>query len=324
VSIPRRHPRFSVIIPAFNSAGTLNETLSSVINQSLADWEAIVIDDGSTDDTYSVASDYAAADERIRVVRQDNAGSAMARNAAVALAHGEWLCLLDADDLYCPEYLASQDAFIVQHPGYDIYSCNAEALSPDGCRVPFNRTRRHERPTSFTLIDMLEPSPINVFSVVRKSVFDRIGGFRPGVYVEDYDFWLRALAGGARHIHNPQSLVTYRVSPTQKSANTTVAMHSVIESLDHLVEVSSLERGIENRIRSSNQRNKDTLGRWELESSLRAGDFNGALRRYWLYRRAWVSKPKWIVGLAAMALSPRLYCRLAFRHDGKSVGGERV
>jgi glycosyltransferase involved in cell wall biosynthesis len=98
----------SVVIPAYNAEATLLQTLQSVERQSFCDHEAIVVDDGSRDDTARIAADFAARDARFRLVRQANAGAAAARNAALALACGEWIAPLDADDLWHPDKLARQ------------------------------------------------------------------------------------------------------------------------------------------------------------------------------------------------------------------------
>jgi GT2 family glycosyltransferase len=98
----------SVLIPAHNAQATLLETLQSVKRQSFADLEVIVVDDGSRDDTARIAADFAARDTRFRLVQQANAGAAAARNTALALACGEWIAPLDADDLWHPDKLACQ------------------------------------------------------------------------------------------------------------------------------------------------------------------------------------------------------------------------
>jgi glycosyltransferase involved in cell wall biosynthesis len=104
-------PRFSVVINTYNGAAWLGTAIDSVLAQTLADWELIVWDDGSTDETVALARGYA--DPRIRVgVAERNAGLGAARNAAIALARGEWVAFLDQDDLWTADKLAGQDALI--------------------------------------------------------------------------------------------------------------------------------------------------------------------------------------------------------------------
>lgn len=101
-------PRVSVLVPAFNAAATLRETLASVQQQSFKDFEVVVVDDGSSDDSADIAAAFAAADQRFTLIRQENAGVAAARNAALAASRGSWVAPLDADDLWHPDKLARQ------------------------------------------------------------------------------------------------------------------------------------------------------------------------------------------------------------------------
>lgn len=95
----------SVIIPAYNAGAWLPATVESVFAQTCPDWELILVDDGSTDNTGALCDRYAAADSRIRVLHKDNGGPSSARNCGIEAAHGEWLTFLDTDDLLHPEFL---------------------------------------------------------------------------------------------------------------------------------------------------------------------------------------------------------------------------
>ena len=111
------HPTFSVIIPAYNSAAFLSETLESLLAQTFGRWEAVVVNDGSTDNTQSVIDGYCAKDSRIRCIVQTNAGVSAARNRGLAEAAGEYAVFLDADDLLAPDALR---AFAEAADGADI------------------------------------------------------------------------------------------------------------------------------------------------------------------------------------------------------------
>ena len=97
-----QHTAVSVVIAAHNAAATLGETLGSLRIQTQGDWEAVVVDDGSTDDTAAIAERYAARDSRIRVVRQARQGPGPARNTGIALSRHLWLLFLDAEDIVKP------------------------------------------------------------------------------------------------------------------------------------------------------------------------------------------------------------------------------
>lgn len=107
-------PAVSVITPCFNAAGTLSRTVASVRAQDFADWEMIISDDGSADDSLAVADRLAAADPRIRVLRWSgpNSGAARARNRALAVSRGRYIAFLDADDEWLPEKLSRQIGFM--------------------------------------------------------------------------------------------------------------------------------------------------------------------------------------------------------------------
>ena len=123
-------PRVSVITPAHNAAAHLAETLDSVFAQTYADYEVVVADDASTDDTAAIVARYA---DRMRYVRSaSNVGPAGARNLAIEHASGELLALLDADDLWLPDYLAEQVALYDREerarPGVGVVGCDAWML----------------------------------------------------------------------------------------------------------------------------------------------------------------------------------------------------
>ena len=98
-------PFFSIIIPVYNVAPYLRECLDSVVAQTFTDWEAICVDDGSTDGSGAILDEYAAKDSRFKVIHQSNTGVSAARNAALDVAKGEWICFLDADDLWHERFL---------------------------------------------------------------------------------------------------------------------------------------------------------------------------------------------------------------------------
>ena len=221
-------PRFSIVVPAYNAQATLAETLDAVLGQEHGDWECIVVDDGSTDDTARIAAAYAARDPRLRVVSQANAGSAGAYNAGVGRATGDFVVVCSADDVLLPRHLAEMSRAIAEG-GYDIYTSNGFYLRPDGSRTMVYAP--HEIPASMTLAGLIRNCFYSVGAAYRRELFDAIGGYRLDVYGEDYDFWLRAMAAGARHRYLPIPLSLHRVGPAQKSA----ALETVFRSDIRLV-----------------------------------------------------------------------------------------
>ena len=101
-----KQPKISVIIPCYNQALFLSESLESVISQTLPDWECIIVNDGSTDNSLSIANDYALRDSRIKVISQENSGPSAARNHGVQECRGEYILFLDGDNVIARDYIA--------------------------------------------------------------------------------------------------------------------------------------------------------------------------------------------------------------------------
>lgn len=229
-------PKFSIVVPAYNAEATLAETLDAIRTQSFTDWECVVVDDGSTDSTRALAAGYMQRDSRFRVVWQDNLGTAGAYNTGVREARADLVVICSADDLLLPEHLESMREFVAANPKYEIYSSNGEYLSESGARSAVYRGEPWSTERSLSLEDVLGCCFFSVGVVYRRPVFDLVGGYRLGVYGEDYDFWLRAMAGGARHRYSPRILSLHRVSAAQKSADILRVYASNIEVYRNLLE----------------------------------------------------------------------------------------
>lgn len=210
--------RVSVIIPAYNAERFIRESVDSALAQTHRDVEVIVVDDSSTDDTLHILQEYGS---RIRVLHQRNAGAAAARNAGAKVATGDWLALLDADDLWEPTKLEHQLAITTS-------TCSYTNRTNFGSRgdVPelqSDITAMHEGDVFLPLL--LESNFMTNSSViVRKHVFERMGGFSTQLKnAEDWDLWLR-IAEHHRVNYCPEPLVRYRFHSGGKSRNNHKAM----------------------------------------------------------------------------------------------------
>lgn len=301
-------------MPAYNAEHYIAETLTSVSSQTLGDWECVIVDDGSSDDTLQIARSFAQADCRFQVMHQANAGCSAARNLGMRAARGEFVCLLDADDLYHPDYLATQAAFIDAHPEFDLYSCNGLILLADGSTTPYFTDAIHQRVVSFTLEDWFPSCPVLIMSILRREAAERIGGFREDLrHAEDYDFWLRLMSSGGRHIHNPAVLCTYRRHPGGKSTNRPAEARAVAQLLADLLGEATLSPEQRERLETTLRRRESAIGRREMEERFERGDFRGGRSAFWKSRRGYADRAKfWAVFPLAM-LSPRLYTRLTLR-----------
>lgn len=316
-------PHFAIVMPAYNAALTVAQSIESVLAQTWQDWELVIVDDGSGDDTYAVACAAAENDSRIRVYRQANRGPGPARGAAADATTAPYLCRLDADDLYYPEYLETFAAFMGEHPGYDIYSCNADSLSPDGSRgLVRPAAEGGDGPRSWILEEMLQDNMIFSMAVMTRDIYAKVGGFREGVDVEDYDFWLRAMVRGARHIYNPAVLGLYRLHPRQMTANP-MLLESQVSVMYEMVRNRSLTDRERDVARESLGRSAAYLGvlrRWNLDTRLRRRETACARRDFWAARRGYHNPFKFVAAGAVMLLSPHLYTRLFLGGSPESGG----
>jgi glycosyltransferase involved in cell wall biosynthesis len=179
-------PRVSVVIPTYNRRDLVREAIASATAQSYADFEVIVVDDGSADGTAEVVRQFAG----IRYVCQPNRGVSAARNAGAALARGELLAFLDSDDLWRPRKLECQVALFDQYPGMQICQTD-EIWIRDGVRVnPHNKHRKTGGDIFARSLELCLVSPSAV--MMRRALFEELGGFDESLPAcEDYDLWLR-------------------------------------------------------------------------------------------------------------------------------------
>lgn len=212
-------PKFSVIIPAFCAEATIGETLASVSAQTCGDFEVIVLDDASPDRTAAVVEVHGYRDPRIRLVCLDKSGPSWARNFGVALARGEWIAFLDADDLWPADRLATIAAAVDRPDAPEaVYGRTAFFRNtPEDAR-----TVSSVRGTALTTYDLLCENPVCTLSnlTVRRDAFQKVGGFDIDiVHAEDVEFMLRLAAGGGRIEGIDATLVYYRASDYGLSAN---------------------------------------------------------------------------------------------------------
>lgn len=198
-------PQISVIIPSFNRAWTLAHAIDSVLAQTVAPKEIIVVDDGSTDHTSEVLAAYG---DSIRVLVQPNKGVSSARNLGIRHSTGEFVALLDSDDQWKPEKLACQAAFFMAHPGALI--CQTEEIwIRNGVRV--NPRKKHKKPSGLIFEPSLHLCLVSPSAVmIKKKLFERKGMFRPDFPVcEDYEFWLRVSVDTPIHLIDTALTVKY-------------------------------------------------------------------------------------------------------------------
>lgn len=177
----------SVIIPTYNRGWILKEAIDSVLAQKNADFELIVVDDGSTDDTPDLLNSYG---EDICVIRQSNKGVSAARNRGIDAAVGQYIAFLDSDDLWLPKKLSAQLDFFRSRP--DALICQTEEIwIRKGVRV--NPKKRHKKPSGMIFEPSLSLCLVSPSAVmIGRTLLDEVGTFDENLRVcEDYDLWLR-------------------------------------------------------------------------------------------------------------------------------------
>jgi glycosyltransferase involved in cell wall biosynthesis len=212
-------PAISIITPAYNVSGFLPQTVASALAQTWRDFEMLIVDDGSTDDTQQVARSWERADPRIRVFTRENGGASAARNTAIEHARGEYFALLDGDDFWHPTFLESQMRIFDRWRAVDIVTGNGYNLGGVMDGQPFNPAGTTCRELS--LLDILErETAVFIMSVFRRAVIERVGTFDNRLRTnEDYDLWIRAAHAGFVFIHNPVPLGHYRRRPDSVTAD---------------------------------------------------------------------------------------------------------
>jgi len=192
-----------VVIPCYNQARFLGEAIESILSQGYSDFEVIVVDDGSQDDTEKVASRYATEDSRVKLVRQENRGLAGARNTGLAEARGEYVVFLDSDDRLVGGALEVGVRELGSHPRCAFVSGICRKITADGSVVPeWEQFRVRDDP----YLELLRSCPIYVPTVMyRRSVFEAVGDFHTWYKAaEDYDLYYRILARFPVYCHETQ------------------------------------------------------------------------------------------------------------------------
>ena len=207
--------RVSVIIPAHNASGTISQTLESLLAQTRSDWEAIVVDDGSSDRTSQVVRTFMKRDPRIRLIEADRGGEAAARNKGLTQASYEWILFLDADDWISPLYMERLTCELSDHPDLDAVHCGSARVAADGTEVP----ERFRAPSGdlFPTLARRAAFPVHA-CIMRRSLIDKAGGFDTSLIKSpDWDLWQRIARAGARFGAVPEALAYYRMSPNAAS-----------------------------------------------------------------------------------------------------------
>lgn len=203
----------SVLIPAYNSEKYLAETIESTLNQTFKEFELIIVNDGSTDNTRNIVEYYQSKDDRIKLINQENKGVQFARNAALYASKNDIIALLDSDDIMYPDRLEKQLKFLKSNLDVTVVSCLAHYINADGKIVWKNYTE------IYTIEDckrFLKNGRgiycLNSGAMFWKAPVMKIGAYRPQITsCEDTDLWNRLAENGYYTVVMPEVLVKYRL-----------------------------------------------------------------------------------------------------------------
>ena len=212
-------------MPVYKTAAFLKEAMDSVLSQTFIDFELIVLNDCSPDNSEEILDGY----DDPRIVRykgKENHGLANVLNVGMGLAKGKYIARMDSDDISLPKRLERQVSFLEAHPEVDLCSCGMKLFGAnDGTWV------RELDPEKVKITALFFSPVLHASSVWRKESFDRFKlRFRQErVPAEDYDMWCRALLNGLRLVNLPDVLYLYRIRPDQATQNTSLSNAREIE-----------------------------------------------------------------------------------------------
>ncbi|MGL5881169.1 MAG: glycosyltransferase family 2 protein [Xenococcaceae cyanobacterium] len=233
-----KQPKVSVIIPAYNAMKYLPETVESVLKQTLTDFELLIVNDGSTDNIVEWASQLTDCtpcrlrDRRVRLISQINQGTAIARNQGIIEAKGEYIALLDADDIWEATKLEKQAKCLDNNPAVGLVDTWAMIIDENGNATGRIRDHEVEGDVYHKVYEACD-SPICCGSspMIRRSCFDVLGLFDRDIYAEDVDMWIR-IASRYHYGLVKEVLVRYRQHPNNKSRD----CQSMLEAFRTLIE----------------------------------------------------------------------------------------
>ena len=209
---------FSIILPTYNRARLINRAVDSVIHQTFSEWELIIVDDGSKDDTFSKVRDIVASDPRIRYHFSVNRGLAGARNLGCSMASGKYLTFLDSDDEYLPDHLASRYEVLSRDPSIELLHGGIEVIGDRFVADKNDPTKK---------IDIADCVVGGTF-FIRRDLWSRLGGFKD-VYGDDNEFFVNATEHGATI--RKMDLATYRYYRTESDSLCAIVERDGLEGI---------------------------------------------------------------------------------------------
>ena len=299
-------PSFSIVIAAYEVADVIGEAIESALAQTAPPLEIVVCDDGSTDDLEGALAPYR---DRIALVRKENGGEASAKNAAARAASGDFVAILDADDVYFPERLEALGELAAARPDLDILTTDAY-LELDGVR----RRRVYEGGWTFEIEDqrraILQRNFVFGLAAVRRERLLAAGGFDESIrWTTDWDCWARLILAGAAAGAVAEPLALYHLRQSSLSADRAKLVAGRVQTLEKAASHPSLTPEERRVVASSIATERRELALLELRQALAEGSTDARRRALAVAReRGYPRRTRLKAALAAGA--PRLSGRL--------------
>jgi glycosyltransferase involved in cell wall biosynthesis len=207
------NPTISVLMPVYNAERYVAQAVESILDQTFRDFEFLIVDDGSTDGSLEILKRFAAQDDRIRLISRPNTGYVVALNQMLALARGEFIARMDADDISAPNRFQIQLDYLNSHNEILVLGSAMRWIDPDG-----DLLRDHTPPSDHESIDQahlkrLEAVICHPTTMIRRIAFEKVGYYNPDFFgAEDLDLWLRIAEIGILE-NLPDVLLSYRFHP---------------------------------------------------------------------------------------------------------------
>ena len=213
------YPLISVVIPAYNAGQFLDETLESVLSQTYENWECIIVNDGSTDNTESVAKKWCEKDSRFRLTNKENGGLSSARNWGIKESKAEYIAFLDADDILTPDSLEVRINVLIEQ-NVDLVATKLQHFTDKLPKVSKNNARQDVLYYAKEgLTQLMAFNKVTLSTVLcKKSVMDEVGGFTWHKKAEDLHCWLKVLFAGYKIYRIDETLLLYRLVENSMSS----------------------------------------------------------------------------------------------------------
>ena len=240
----------SVVMPAFNEERWISESIQSILDQSFRDFELIIVDDGSTDKTFEIASSFE--DPRVKVYRQENMGPAAARNKALSLVKGQYIALQDADDRSKPERLEKQYNFLENHKEYVAIGVAADYIDKDGVFV-YQHNHPEIIPSDWNWI---EPPVIHPSVMLRIQALKAVEGY-PDIPVSQDTLFLYEISKQGKISNLSLSLYEYRISPYAISRKSREISRIVKQIISEYIETETLNQALIEEVKTKNKKQNE-------------------------------------------------------------------